>query len=272
MQNTPSQQLQVSPRPALLAVHAFTAFSQLLCAGGAAGAVAKTCVSPLERTRILRQTGQARSGVVSTVMQIVRNEGWAGLWRGNLINCYRAFPSRGLLFSCNDLYKTQLARVFYSRDSFVRGKKVFVVDSLGEATARPLPSWMSFAAGSLAGMTASTATYPLDVARTRIAGRFVHGSSQLRDKSGFVMLLHMARKEGVLSWYRGIGPTLLGAVPYEGLKFMSFDVYNSYILAWVDKNTEKGSAVVEKRKVVGVKLICGALAGATAGKWRCFGQ
>lgn len=143
----------------------------------------------------------------------------------------------------------------------MRGKQVFEADGI----VKPLPTWMSFAAGSLAGMTASTMTYPLDVARTRIAGKFLHGAGHLREKSGLLMLLHMARKEGMMSWYRGIGPTLLGAVPYEGLKFMSFDVYNSLLLGWVEENTERRSAVVERRKKVGVKLVCGALAGATAG-------
>ena len=81
----------------------------MLC-GGLAGMTAKTAVAPLERLRILAQTGGATGGVAATARLIRSQEGAAGFWRGNGINCIRVFPSRGVLFSCNELYRERFAR------------------------------------------------------------------------------------------------------------------------------------------------------------------
>ena len=39
----------------------------------------------------------------------------------------------------------------------------------------------------------------------------------------------MAAREGFGSWYRGVTPTLLGALPYEGIKFSVFDLLKELI-------------------------------------------
>jgi hypothetical protein len=77
-------------------------------AGGAAGAVAKTVCAPLERVKILCQTGES-SGIVATVRNVQRREGVAGLWRGNFTNVVRTIPNKGVLFMCSDSIKATLA-------------------------------------------------------------------------------------------------------------------------------------------------------------------
>ena len=66
-------------------------------AGGVAGAISRTVVSPFERAKILLQlqgpgSQQAYQGMFPTIFKMYREEGWRGLFRGNLLNCVRIFP------------------------------------------------------------------------------------------------------------------------------------------------------------------------------------
>mmetsp|Transcript_12142 Transcript_12142/g.23693 ORF Transcript_12142/g.23693 Transcript_12142/m.23693 type:complete len:350 (-) Transcript_12142:171-1220(-) len=219
-----------------------------LIAGGVAGSMAKTVVAPLERMRIMAQTGHANTGMVETGRLIVDREGIKGLWRGNFVNCVRVFPSRGILFSCNDMYKLMLAQRLINPDIYLQDGRLFS-GSLKERM--EIPFWLSFTSGSIAGMTACVLTYPLDVARTRMSGRFVHkDGTQVRLLN---TLTSMVKKEGITSWYRGIAPTLIGAVPYEGIKFAMFDVGMSVV-----------EALSPETRVLN-KLVAGAFGGACAG-------
>jgi solute carrier family 25 phosphate transporter 23/24/25/41 len=211
--------------------------------GGIAGTVAKTSVAPLERVRIMAQTGHGAGSALGTVRLIVQREGVAGLWRGNLVNCIRVFPSRGILFSCNDLYKSLLAAALLpaQRQYGKTGKEEF-------------PFWLSFSSGSLAGITACAGTYPLDVARTRMSGKIVQVDAV--ERSLTKTLATMLRTEGLRSWYRGVWPTLIGSIPYEGIKFSVFDAWCDLLLRVFDVDTSKN---------VPAKLLGGAIAGAAAG-------
>ena len=83
-----------------------------MCLGGAGGVIAKTVVNPIERVRILAQTGGAKGEAhfFNIVKEIMKLEGIGGFWRGNLVNCYRIFPHKAVLFSMNDIYKTQASK------------------------------------------------------------------------------------------------------------------------------------------------------------------
>ncbi len=199
----------------------------LIAAGGFGGCVAKTATSPLERIRVLAQTGNSR-GIGATATSILETEGWKGFWRGNATNCFRIFPAKGILFATNDFYKE-----FFRNSLNIRG--------------RSDPTSLSFFSGSFAGMTASISTYPLDFARTRLAG--VTG----RRTGLFGILKEAIQDGGYRSLYRGCGPTILGAMPYEGIKFGVYGfVTNNYYT-----DDDKPSIMF--------LMSCGALAGMTAG-------
>jgi solute carrier family 25 phosphate transporter 23/24/25/41 len=187
----------------------------MMC-GGLAGMIAKTATNPLDRIRMLSQTGE--HGVVvnkkPTTLQlyssIMRNEGILGLWAGNGANLLRVFPSKSIIFSTNDLYRTKLGTLYHggSYDDWLSSGKY-------------LPWSLSFLCGGLAGMTATSITYPLDLARGRIAGKVVpaEGGGVKHYRGIINTVLVTAREEGALALYKGVSPTLLGAMPYEGIKF-----------------------------------------------------
>jgi solute carrier family 25 thiamine pyrophosphate transporter 19 len=81
------------------------------------------------------------------------------------------------------------------------------------------PALVSFASGAAAGAAATTATYPLDLLRTRFA-------AQARDRvypSILASLKHIARHEGPTGFFRGLGAGVSQIVPYMGLFFAAYE-------------------------------------------------
>lgn len=79
-------------------------------AGGVAGAVSRTVVSPLERLKILMQIQSVgrdayKMSVGQALKKMWREEGWRGFMRGNGTNCIRIVPYSAVQFSSYNLYK-----------------------------------------------------------------------------------------------------------------------------------------------------------------------
>ena len=85
-------------------------------AGGVAGAVSRTVVSPLERLKILYQIQSVgreeyKMSVGKGLMKMWREEGWRGLMRGNGTNCVRIIPYSAVQFGSYNLYKKVCVRL-----------------------------------------------------------------------------------------------------------------------------------------------------------------
>uniref|UniRef100_A0A8D2MDH5 Solute carrier family 25 member 42 n=1 Tax=Zonotrichia albicollis TaxID=44394 RepID=A0A8D2MDH5_ZONAL len=102
-----------------------------LMSGALAGAVAKTAVAPLDRTKIMFQAYRL-------IYHTYLNEGFWSLWRGNSATMVRVIPYAAIQFCAHEEYKA-------------------------------LTPFPRFIAGSLAGTTAAMLTYPLDMVRARMA-------------------------------------------------------------------------------------------------------
>lgn len=79
-------------------------------AGGVAGAVSRTVVSPLERLKILFQIQSAgrneyKMSVGKGLMKMWKDEGWRGFMRGNGTNCIRIVPYSAVQFGSYNFYK-----------------------------------------------------------------------------------------------------------------------------------------------------------------------
>uniref|UniRef100_A0A183IFW3 Mitochondrial coenzyme A transporter SLC25A42 n=1 Tax=Soboliphyme baturini TaxID=241478 RepID=A0A183IFW3_9BILA len=75
-----------------------------------------------------------------------------------------------------------------------------------------------FCAGSLAGVTATCCTYPLDLAKARLS---TTAASQY--PSLWSVFVNVYRAGGLFGLYRGIFPTVLGSVPYAGTSFFTYE-------------------------------------------------
>jgi solute carrier family 25 phosphate transporter 23/24/25/41 len=79
-------------------------------AGGIAGAVSRTVVSPLERLKILFQVQSAgreayKMSIWKALVKMWKEEGVRGLMAGNGTNCIRIVPYSAVQFGAYNLYK-----------------------------------------------------------------------------------------------------------------------------------------------------------------------
>lgn len=210
-------------------------------AGGMAGCVSRTVVSPLERMKIIYQIQTPGShhyrGIWPTLVKMWKEEGWRGYMRGNGSNCLRIFPYSAIQFASYNIYKPYLL-------------------APGE---QELGVGRRLVAGGLAGITSVVLTYPLDITRTRL-------SIQCADLSNFskaevqrlpgmwgIMKGIYKNEGGFFALYRGIMPTIYGVAPYVGLNFA---VYES---------VRKRFASIEGGEPTALeKLASGAISGAIA--------
>lgn len=80
-------------------------------------------------------------------------------------------------------------------------------------------------AGSLAGITSVSFTYPVDLARTRLAvetGLITNKMKPTRGLAGTLARIYAIG--GVRGLYMGAYPTVVGVVPYSGISFLTFGV------------------------------------------------
>lgn len=202
-------------------------FSKDLLSGGVAAGVSKTCVAPIERVKLLLQVqaasrqitvDQQYKGIVDCFSRVTREQGFLSLWRGNLANVIRYFPTQALNFAFKDTYKRW----------FIEGvdkKKQF---------------WRYFAgnlaSGGAAGATSLCFVYPLDFARTRLAADIGKGAAE-REFSGLGnCLTKIFKSDGLAGLYRGFFVSVQGIIIYRAAYFGCFDTAKS-LLTSDPKNT-----------------------------------
>ncbi|KAA0202228.1 hypothetical protein HAZT_HAZT009553 [Hyalella azteca] len=121
-----------------------------LVAGATAGAVAKTTIAPIDRTKINFQATNQRYSTMESfkyMHKCYHAEGFFSLWRGNSATMARIIPYAATQFAAHEQWK-----------------KVLLIDNSTD-----VPPYKRFVAGSLAGVTSQFLTYPLDLARARMA-------------------------------------------------------------------------------------------------------
>eukprot|EP01047_Picozoa_sp_COSAG01_P039664 COSAG01_NODE_3291_length_6306_cov_2.411632_6_plen_394_part_00 len=183
-------------------------------AGGASGCVAKTVTAPIERVKLVVQTqaantqilsGEVRafSGIGSTFSRIVREQGPAALWRGNLPNCARFFPTQAFNFA----FKDAIRRKFPAKPEHGRWGRLAV----------------NVGAGAVAGGGSLVFVYPLDFARTRMAADVGKDGVNREFRGLRHCLSSTVRRSGLISVYQGFVTSLCMFTVYRGLYFGLFD-------------------------------------------------
>jgi len=197
---------------------------------------AKTVVGPLDRVKILFQASNPQFakyaghwfGVVTAMRDINRQDGLRGLFRGHSATLLRIFPYAAIKF------------VAYEQIRYL-----LISSPAQETSIRRLLS------GSFAGITTVFFTYPLEVIRVRLAFEtkkdlrsslssicrqiFHEHPPEVSSKptqssvaSGAVVAA-ATPKAGLINFYRGFSPTLVGMLPYAGMSFLTHDTVTDWL-------------------------------------------
>lgn len=197
---------------------------QVVVAGSTAGLISRFIVAPLDvvKIRLQLQThslsdplsqlnlhgGPTYKGTLPTMRHILAHEGLSGLWKGNV--------------------PAEMMYVCYSAVQFTTYRTTSLL--LQKMVSLP-PSAESFVAGAVAGATATTATYPLDLLRTRFA-------AQGNEDRVYMNLRHavrdIARDEGLRGFFRGLGPAVIQIAPFMGTFFAVYEGLRSPLARFAD--------------------------------------
>jgi solute carrier family 25 (mitochondrial carrier protein), member 16 len=163
--------------------------------------------------------------------EIYRQDGATGLYRGHSATLLRIFPYAAIKF----LAYEQIRAVIIRRKD------------------QETP-WRRLLSGALAGVTSVFFTYPLEVIRVRLAfetkrdGRSTLSSicrqiyhehpvpkstapllpntanpAAVAANAAAEQLSQVAPRSGIVNFYRGFSPTILGMLPYAGISFLTHD-------------------------------------------------
>ncbi len=210
-----------------------------LIAGGLAGAVTKTSIAPLERTKIIlqlqgmhRQSGDPIKyrGILGTIRTVIYEEGLRALYKGNGANVMRIIPTYALKFAFNDHFK-----------NIVRGSNKNALLTTGQM----------ITVGTLAGLFQITMTYPLEVVRTRLSLAEGFSNSKVKYNQGIIdCAKKIVKIEGPSALYKGIVASWCSGAPYVGLQMTFYDL---------------GKRMLPKKENGTTNILYSMLAGALAG-------
>merc|ERR1712002_89768 len=204
-----------------------------MLAGVAAG-VSKTAAAPIERIKLLVQNqdemikpgrlDRPYNGVVDCFKRVLASEGVYPLWRGNLANVLRYFPTQALNFA----FKDSIKAIFATPKDASQQRKF--------AT--------NIASGGAAGTMSLLFVYSLDYCRTRLAND-AKGKGGERQFNGLIdVYVKTLKSDGIVGLYRGFVISAVGIFIYRGMYFGLFDtlkpiligkdgnVFASFLLGW----------------------------------------
>lgn len=175
-------------------------------------------MAPLDRMKILVQAQNVAYkdlGIVSGLKNMIKNESFLALYKGNGAQAVRIFPYSGIQFFTFEYYKKNI---------FGR----WLDSQPGQAN-----HMQKLLAGGAAGGTAVLLTYPLDLVRARLSFQTKTKSASdakivsVKPTSKSVIIntmVHAFKNEGgTKALYRGMSATLIAIIPYNACNFYTVD-------------------------------------------------
>ncbi|KAJ4709891.1 nicotinamide adenine dinucleotide transporter 1, chloroplastic-like [Melia azedarach] len=194
-------------------------------AGAAAGAIAATFVCPLDviKTRLQvhglpegLQSGRRGSIIVTSLQNIIRNEGLRGLYRGLSPTILALLPNWAVYFTVYERLKGLLHPHGDSNSQLSVGKNMIAAAGAGAATA--------------------ITTNPLWVVKTRLQTQGMK-SDVIPYKGIFSALIRITHEEGIRGLYSGVLPSLAG-ISHVAIQFPAYERIKSYMAKRDNKSAD----------------------------------
>ncbi|KAK5644111.1 hypothetical protein RI129_007956 [Pyrocoelia pectoralis] len=143
-----------------------------------------------------------RVGPGKLVSQIFKREGVPGFFKGFVPTLVREMPGYFFFFGGYEGTRELLRRLDQTKDE--------------------IGLWKTMIAGGVGGIVFWTITYPVDVVKSRIQVNSTNESLGL-------LLMQIARKEGVGGLYSGLSPTLIRTIPATATLFVTYEYTKKFL-------------------------------------------
>ena len=212
-----------------------------MVAGFLAGITGNTLTNPIWMVRTRMQlmvdasAGQkVYNGYRDAVMTIFREEGIGGFYKGITASYWGCFEG-ATQFIIYEQFKTRLL----DRQNKERRAK-------GLRPSNELPKSTYFWAAAASKAIAAIATYPHEVARTRLREQAKSGVFKYHGMWQTLGL--MSREEGFKSLYSGMGVHLTKVVPNSALMFLTYEIVRGWLEGYTIVDNENASTLMAKKK------------------------
>ncbi|XP_025084519.1 solute carrier family 25 member 40-like isoform X2 [Pomacea canaliculata] len=156
------------------------------------------------------------TGMLDAFVKIIRYEGVTSLWSGLPPTMVMAVPATVVYFT-----------------SYEQLKALFAYDE------KNLQDWWKpMASGATARVWAATVISPLELVRTKMQ------SEQLTYKEVDKAVRTTIKSDGIISLWKGLGPTLLRDVPFSALYWLAYETAKSEVLRKHGKELSFGESFV----------------------------
>lgn len=200
--------------------------TDLLISGALAGSCASVVLTPVELIKCQVQVHQVRMGIYTSqstmqtnkpkkfgtgraLLKVLKNSGIAGLYRGFFWTFIRETGGGAAWFTS---YELALRAMF---NQSVASKSGLQFDK------KHLESWQLVTAGGIAGFTYNLTMFPADVMKSIYQTQSVKtGQNQ---SSAMSTISRIFKQDGIRGFYRGMGITLLRAIPSNALIFFVYE-------------------------------------------------
>lgn len=184
-------------------------YGQYYAAGAFAGIANTVLSSPIEHIRIRLQTqphgaGRLYSGPLDCIRKLSRSPSISmGLYRGTAVTLLREAQAYGFWFLTFEyLMQSDVARNKIAR--------------------KEVPTWKIALYGGLAGEMLWITSYPFDVVKSKMQTDGWGEKQKYRNmRDAFAQIW---RHEGAMGFWRGVGPTLLRAMPVSAGTFATVEL------------------------------------------------
>lgn len=198
---------------------------KLTIAGGWSGLLQCAITVPMELIKVRQQVHHGTGptpGAVQVARELVQAHGWRmGLFRGWWATVLRDIPSFAAYFIAYEKAKEMLGRLHVSLAGppvIAPGATASQMRAAKEGTDQP---WVLMAAGAAAGVATWTVTYPVDVVKT--ACQTLPKSTPYHEATATAVARRLYTQHGPMAFFRGIGPTVLRAIPSNAVTFLVYE-------------------------------------------------
>ena len=191
-------------------------------AGGVAGALMTTVLTPFELVKCRAQAG--RGGTLAVAAEVYRERGFRGYFRGFTHTLFREIPAGMVYFVSYETLQTLARSAYASR--VVNDGDVVGFSSVDSSSAAFTKAATAITCGGLAGVITWLTILPFDVVKT--LHQCAHpGSGSPHDASPFILLRRVVAERGFGGLYRGAKPLLARAFPANAAQWLAWEYASS---------------------------------------------